>query len=137
MHIEPLIPDFDHVTIRRTGGIMGVDETLHLDSNLAAVVKDRHRGDRTFELDAYSSHELMVALSRLLEVNPGPSSRTGADLFHYDIELSVGGQVKRFRSVDLGADEALHGVMLAARNIGHTDQNPFHTMALHVVPEHA
>lgn len=137
MHIEPIIPDFDHVTIRRTGGILGVDETLHLDRRLGAVVSDRLRGDRVFELDAFASQELMQALTQLLATNPAPSTRRGADLFHYDIELSVAGQVHRFRSVDLGADEALHGVMLAARRIQQGDPAPIHTMTLNVLPEHA
>ena len=38
MHIEPLIPEFRSVTIRKTGGILGVDQTLRLDADLQAAV---------------------------------------------------------------------------------------------------
>lgn len=132
MHIEPTFPDFNYVRIRRTGGILGVDQSLHLDRDLQASVEDRHRGDRTFTLDAWTSQELMAALSRLVERNPPPSTRTGCDLFHYDIELSFGGSTYRFNSVDLGADEALHGVSLAANRLIDRNPAPFHPMQLHV-----
>lgn len=134
MHIEPVIPDFDYVKIRRTGGLVGVDELLHVDRTLAAAVTDRMAGDRRFELDAFTSQELMHALSRLVSVNPRPSSQNGFDMFHYDVELSIGGRVHTFHSVDVGADEALHGVMLAAQRIVREDFNPFHTMSLHMQP---
>lgn len=135
MHIEPVIPDFEYVKIRRTGGILGVDESLQIGPDLAAKVTDRHRGDRSFELDAYSAQELMSALSTLAASNAKSSTRTGCDLFHYDIELKYGGTTYRFNSVDLGADEALHGVTLAANRL--IDQNPkqFHIMDLHVGAE--
>ncbi|MCW2921349.1 MAG: hypothetical protein JWL76_1223 [Thermoleophilia bacterium] len=134
MHIEPIIPDFDFVKIRRSGGFVGVDETLQVDRNFAASVTDRMSGDRTFELDAFTSQELMHALARLAQVKPEPSSHNGFDMFHYDVELSIGGNLQAFHSVDVGADEALHGVMLAANRLVHDDPNPFHTMTLHVQP---
>ncbi len=134
MHIEPLIPDFEYVKIRRTGGIVGVDELLHVDDTLAASVTDRMAGDRRFELDAFTSQELMHALSRLVAVNPAPSDRRGFDMFHYDVELSIGGRVHTFHSVDVGADEVLHGVMLAAQRLVRGDFNPFHTMSMHMQP---
>lgn len=137
MHIDPIIPGFDFVTIRRTGGILGVDEMLQVDRRGGAVVSDRLRGDRLLTLDAYQSQELMSALATLVERAPAPSTRTGADLFHYDVELSIGGVTHRFQSVDLGADEALHGVMLAANGITRTDDHAIHPMTLHVTPEHA
>lgn len=132
MHIEPIIPDFNFVRIRRTGGILGVDQSIHVDRGLSATVEDRFAGTRSFDLDAASSHELMVALSTLVARNPEPSRRTGCDLFHYDIELSYAGRVYTFSSVDLGADEALHGVTLAAGRLIDNEPLPFRTMQLHV-----
>lgn len=134
MHIEPVIPDFDYVKIRRTGGILGVDELLHVDRTLAASVTDRIAGDRLFELDAFTSQELMHALARLVEVKPDPSTRRGCDMFHFDVELSIGGRLQTFHSIDVGADEALHGVMLAANRLIREDPAPFHTMSLHMQP---
>ncbi len=134
MHIEPIIPDFDYVKIRRTGGILGVDETLHVDRHFGASVSDRIAGDRVFELDAYTSQELMHALARLAQVNPAPSRRRGFDMFTYDVELSIGGKLQTFHSVDVGADEALHGVMLAANRLVREDPAPFHPMNLHMEP---
>ena len=134
MHIEPVIPDFEYVKIRRTGGIVGVDELLHVDQTLAASVTDRLGGDRRFELDAFTSQELMHALSRLVAVNPAPSDRRGFDMFHYDVELGIGGRVHTFHSVDVGADEALHGVMLAAQRLVRADPAPLHPMTLHLQP---
>lgn len=132
MYIEPIFPGFNYVRIRRTGGILGVDQSLHIDETLAATVADRFAGDRKFALDATSSQELMAALSTLVNKNPAPSSRTGCDLFHYDIELSYAGQIYTFSSVDLGADEALHGVTLAAGKIMDNNPFPFQPMQLHV-----
>ncbi|MCB0880047.1 MAG: hypothetical protein KDC46_13835 [Thermoleophilia bacterium] len=132
MYIAPVFPEFKYVKIRRTGGILGVDQSLHVGSDLDAKVTDRHRGDRTFELDAFTSQELMKALAELVERNPDPSTRQGCDLFHYDIELAYDGKVYHFDSVDLGADEALHGVMLAANQLIDKDPNPVHIMQLHV-----
>lgn len=134
MHIEPVIPDFDYVTIRRTGGFVGVDERLHVDGSLAASVTDRIAGNRRFDLDAFTSQELMQALAHLVAINPAPSERQGFDMFHYDVELSIGGRVHTFHSVDVGADEALHGVMLAAQRLVREDPAPFHPMELHVQP---
>ncbi|MCW2949381.1 MAG: hypothetical protein JWN41_394 [Thermoleophilia bacterium] len=133
MRIEPTLPQFDYVTIRRTGGIMGVDQTLHVDRELDASVTDRHFGDRAFNLDAYMSQELMAALSTLIARNPTASTRVGCDLFHYDIEVASGGTVHRFSSVDLGADEALHGVMLAANDLMSHQLAPAKSMTLHAV----
>ncbi len=132
MYVEPVFHDLDYVRIRRTGGILGVDQSLHVDASLTASVQDRHRGDRSFQLDAFTSQELMQALATLVARNPAPSSRTGCDLFHYDIELSFGGTVHHFSSVDLGADEALHGVTLAANRLIDRNPNPLHIMRLNV-----
>ena len=135
MHIEPIIPDFEYATIRRTGGILGVDETLHIDRRDTVAVKSRLTGDRVFEVDAFTSQELMHALARLVEVNPGPSTHRGFDMFHYDIELNIGGRVHTFHSVDVGADDALHGVMIAAARLAELDPaNTVHPMELHVTP---
>lgn len=131
MHIEPIIPDFQYVRIHRTGGIMGVNQTLHIDEDYDAVVKDSRTGIRTGTLDAFTSSELMSALARLASERPGPSTARGCDLFEYDIELAVGGNVFRVSSVDLGADEALHGVMLAANRLLDGELNPIHPMSLH------
>lgn len=131
MYIEPALPDFEYVTIRRTGGFVGVDETLHVDRDLAARVADRHHGDRAFELDAFTSQELMTALARLVATNPAPSTSRGFDLFNYNVELSIDGRIHVFHSVDLGADEALHGVMLAANRLVRQDPDPIHPMTLH------
>ncbi len=117
MLIDPVLPDFEFVRIRRSGGLLGVDESLTIDRDLEAKVSDRMRGDRSFALDAHASQELMEALKTLVERNPGASTSHGADLFHYDIELTSGGTSYHFSSVDLGADEALHGVMLAANRL--------------------
>ena len=46
MYIEPALPDFKHVTIRRTGGIVGLDQTLVIDKDLNAQVKCRLEGGR-------------------------------------------------------------------------------------------
>jgi hypothetical protein len=120
MHIEPVIPDFEYVRIRRTGGILGVDESLHIGSDLAAK---------------FTAQELMSALSTLAASNAKSSTRTGCDLFHYDIELKYGGTTYRFNSVDLGADEALHGVTIAANQLIDRDPQQFHIMDLHVGAE--
>ena len=133
MHIEPIIPEFHSVTIRRTGGIMGLSETLHIDQDLHATVRDRMRGDRNVQLDASTSQELMSALAKLVATAPEASSASGYDLFHYDVELAWNGHTYRIRSVDLGADEALHGVMLAAGRLIERDPDPFHVMSLHTV----
>ena len=130
MNVAPVIPEFEYVTIRRTGGLLGVDESLHVGRDLSAAVTDRHRGDRSFSLDAITSQELMHSLASLVDRNPDPSSRRGCDLFHYDIELSYGGRVFHFNSVDLGADEALHGVMLAANRLIDADPAPSSVMRL-------
>jgi hypothetical protein len=132
MYIEPILPDFQYVKIRRTGGILGVDQSLHVDGSLAATVSDRMSGTRRFALDAMGSAQLMHALSQLVARDPQPSTRRGCDLFHYDIELSYGGTIYRFNSVDLGADEALHGVTLAANQLIDHQPKPFQTMQLHV-----
>jgi hypothetical protein len=134
MYIEPPLTGFDYVTIRRTGGILGVNQLLHVDGELRARVEDRHAGTRAFELDAFTSQELLHALATLAERQPAPSPRTGCDLFHYDIELAVDGRVYRFNTVDIGADEALHGVMLAANRLIEHDPLPFHVMSLHTLP---
>jgi len=131
MYIDPVIPDFQYVKIRRSGGIMGVRQELHVDGNLEARVQDSFAGNRAFNLDAYTSSELMNALARLQRDRPGPSTAKGCDFFHYDIELSAGGQVYRISSVDLGADEALHGVMFAANRLIEGDPFPIHPMSLH------
>ena len=131
MHIEPIIPNFDHVTIRRTGGIVGMDQSLHIDRELGARVTDRIAGDRSFALDAWSAQELMVALSKLAARQPASSSAKGYDLFHYDIELAFDGTVYHIDSVDLGADEALHGVMMAANRLMDGEIEPIHIMSLH------
>jgi hypothetical protein len=133
MHIEPVIPEFHSVTIRRSGGIMGLNETLHIDEDLHATVRDRRRGDRSVQLDAYTSQELMTALATLVERAPKASTATGYDLFNYDVELAWNGHTYRISSVDLGADEALHGVMLAAGKLIERDPDPFHVMSLHTL----
>ena len=133
MHIEPVLNDFDYVTIRRTGGIMGANQRLHIDKDLTASIQDRHVGDRVLDLDAFTAHDLMVALSHLIERNPGPSTARGADFFHYDVEIACGGVVHTFHSVDLGADEALQGVMIAANNLLANPQ-PIHAMTMHATP---
>lgn len=138
MHIEPVMPDFEYVKIRRSGGIMGADQSLSIDRDLVAHVRDRRAGERSFNLDAFSAQELMQALAMLAERNPAPSTRKGCDMFHYDVELSVGGVVHRFHSVDIGADEALHGVMFAANRLIERDPDPVHIMSLHTqAPESA
>ncbi len=133
MHIEPLVPDFDYVKIRRTGGLLGVNQSLHVDRDLKARVSDLHAGDRAFDLDAYTSQELMAALATFIARNPGASDGRGWDLFHYDIELSAGGRVYHVNTVELGADEAIHGVMLAANRLIQQDPNPFHPMTMHTM----
>jgi hypothetical protein len=132
MHIDPVLPAFEYVRIRRTGGILGVDQALEVGSNLQANVKCRHRGDRSFELDAVASQELMGALSKLAASGAQKSPRTGADLFHYDVELAFDGKTYRFNSVDLGAHEALVGVMMAANRLIDQDPDPAHIMGMHV-----
>jgi len=132
MHIEPIIPsEFTAITIRRTGGIRGMDQTVRVDRRLIADVRDERAGDRTFALDAWSAQELMTAVSTLVARRPSASSRQGCDLFHYDIAVESGGTVLHFSSVELGADEALHGVMLAANRLIDGSPEPIHTMSLH------
>jgi hypothetical protein len=133
MHIEPVFNDFKGVTIRRTGGIAGLSQTLHIDQDLRATVHDRHAGDRTVQLDAWQAQELMAALGTLVERNPAASTAQGYDLFNYDVELAWNGHTYRINSVDLGADEALHGVMLAAGKLIAKDPEPFHVMSLHTL----
>ena len=133
MHIEPVFQDFKGVTIRRSGGIAGLAQSLHLDEHLLATVQDQHAGDRTVQLDAWQAQELMAALATLVERNPGASTAKGYDLFHYDVELAWNGHTYRISSVDLGADEALHGVMLAAGKLIANDPDPFHVMSLHTL----
>ncbi|MCW2924365.1 MAG: hypothetical protein JWM98_1769 [Thermoleophilia bacterium] len=137
MHIEPVMPHFEYLTVRRTGGILGVDQTLHVDGNLTGRVSDRGLGDRALNLDAFTSQELMTAVSTLIARNPGASTRRGFDLFHYDIEVASDGKVYRFSTVELGADEALHGVMLASDRLIANDPDPFHTMTLHTIAPEA
>lgn len=135
MHIEPVFAEFNHVTIRRTGGIMGMDQTMRLDRSLRAEITDRRRDtNRTMQLDAITSQQLMSALARFAERRPEPSTKRGCDMFHYDIELSWNGTTYRVRSVDLGADEALRGVMLAARRLLDQQQDDYHMMELHAQP---
>jgi hypothetical protein len=132
MHIEPVLPAFEYVRIRRTGGILGVDQALEVGSNLQANVTCRHSGDRSFALDAVASQELMGALSKLATSGATASPRTGADLFNYDVELAFDGTTYHFNSVDLGAHEALVGVMMAANRLIDQDPDPAHIMQMHV-----
>jgi hypothetical protein len=119
MHIEPILPDFQFLRLTRSGGILGVTQTLHVTPDMQAAMTDSHAtwGTRTVQLDAYTAQELMAAMSTLAVTRPGPSTRRGADMFSYDIELGWGGHVYRVHSVDIGADEALHGVMMAASRV--------------------
>jgi hypothetical protein len=137
MYIEPALPAFDYVTIRRSGGFIGLDQALHIDRDLDAHVSDRIAGSsHSFTLDAYTANELMVALARLTQARPEPSHTLGCDMLRYDIELSAGGTVYHISSVDLGADEALHGVMLAANHLLDGEPFPIHPMSpmtLHTV----
>lgn len=133
MHIESIVPGFNYVRIRRSGGVMGVDQTLHINDALEAVVNDRRIGTRTGSLDAYTANEMMTALARLARERPQASTAAGYDLFEYDIELAAGGTVFHISSVDLGADEALHGVMLAANRLLDGELEPIHPMSLHAV----
>jgi hypothetical protein len=130
MHLDPVFPDFRSVTIRRTGGFLGVDQTLRIDRDLAATVTDRDE-HHEFQLDAYSSQELLHALSRLATARPEASRRQGCDLFHYDIELAYNGTVYRISSVELGAEEALAGVMFAANSLIDAPRDPIHAMSMH------
>ena len=135
MYIEPALPDFKHVTIRRTGGIVGLDQTLVIDKDLNAQVKCRLEGERRFQLDAFTSQELMQALATFAEIRPTASNAKGADMFNYDIELTWNGDTYRVHSVDVGADDALHGVMFAAnRLMAKGYEPPMHIMSLHDAP---
>lgn len=135
MYIEPALPEFKHVTIRRTGGIIGMDQTLTIDGDLSAHVKCRMDGERTFQLDAFTSQELMQALAKFAAERPAASNARGADMLNYDIELSWNGNTYRVRSVDVGADDALHGVMFAANHLMASGyEPPMHIMSLHDAP---
>lgn len=132
MHIEPALPDFHGVTIRRSGGIMGMDQTLTIGEDLNAKVICSRTGEHAFALDAFTAQELMQALATFAAERPTASTARGADMFNYDIELSWNGSTYRVRSVDVGADDALHGVMFAAnRLMNERDEQPVHVMQLH------
>ena len=65
------------------------------------------------------------------QARPEASTRQGCDLFHYDIELAYNGTVYRISSVELGAEEALAGVMFAANSLIDAPRDPIHAMSLH------
>lgn len=117
MHIEPAVPDFKYVRIIKSGGFAGVMQSITLDQGLNADVNCGRTGNRKFTLDAHSSQELMNALATTLARKPMASTAQGCDLFEYDIEIAWGTNVYRVHSVDLGADEALLGVMYAANKL--------------------
>lgn len=131
MQIDPIVSDFQYVRIRRSGGIMGVQQTVHVDDDFDAVVQDSFHGTRSGTLDAQAASELMSALARMRAAQPVASRARGCDLFQYDIELAAGGTVYHVSSVDLGADEALHGVMLAANRLLDGQLAPSNPMSLH------
>ena len=135
MIIDSILPAFSKVVIRRSGGFAGLSQTLTVDQSLKARVDCSHSGERAFQLDAHASQELMQALVRVATEQPKSSPAQGADMFTYDIELSWSGKTYRISSVDVGADDALHGVMFAAnRLMAPSYQQPIHVMSLHDVP---
>ncbi|MBC7644988.1 MAG: hypothetical protein H7123_07665 [Thermoleophilia bacterium] len=117
MIIAPNLPDFQYLKVTRSGGIRGVTQTPNVDQHLRAAVTDTFAGARLFTLDAQAAQELMTSLTALASHRSAPSTTRGYDMFHYDIELAWGRNVYVVHSVDVGADEALHGVMMAANNL--------------------
>ncbi|MCW2923930.1 MAG: hypothetical protein JWM98_1334 [Thermoleophilia bacterium] len=135
MLVAPVNASFDRVVIRRTGGIAGIDQTLTVGKDLAATVACRRDGDRSFQLDAAQAQELVHALSRVATERPTGNAAQVRDGLGYDIELTWNGQTYHVHGADVGADDALHGVMFAAnRLMAGEEAAPFHTMEVHDVP---
>lgn len=131
MPVDRIMPDFQSLTVVKSGGIMGSVERLHVDRTLRTTVSTLG-AEHQFDLDACDAENLLHALADTARRQPGASERRGADLFQYDIELCWNGSVYRVRSVDLGADEALHGIMLVANRL--LRQAQAQTLGLRAVP---
>jgi len=132
MIIEPMLPDFQYLMVTRSGGLAGATQTLKVDQHLRAAVTDTLAGARLFTLDARIAQELMASLALMAARHPAASAARGCDLFHYDIELAWGGNVYVVHSVDIGAGEALHGVIMAANNLmAEPESGPVRRMTLH------
>lgn len=110
---------FEGVQIRRTGGYAGMDDEIRVTPNMVATITSRHAGEHTYELDEAAGQELLTALAKLADA---PETERGErrpipDAFQYDIELTWNGKVIHIHDADIGADDALHGVMYAANNL--------------------
>ena len=118
MNVDPVTPsNFRGATIRRTGGFAGLNEEIRIHEDLRATVSCPCHGERTVALDQATAQELLHAFTRVAKERPEPSKAKGCDFMNYDIEMSWNGSTFRVASADVGADDALHGVMYAANRI--------------------
>jgi hypothetical protein len=115
----PDVSHIDYFKVTRRGGIAGVDEQIEvvarggkLHANVRAFLKD----NANFELDSAHADELTLIAQRLIDASGDTRPRSGADMYHYTIEIGWNGTSRRFEIDGLATDEAIHGALeLASR----------------------
>ncbi len=118
MQVEQVtMNDFKSLRITRSGGIGGFHDAVEIDAKMLAKVSRSLGANHEFELDAKTAEDLMHAVVKLAEKQPGAATTPGADMFQYDIELTWNGKTYNVSTVGIGADEALHGVIMIASRL--------------------
>jgi len=81
---------FESVTVHRSGGIRGVDETYSLRKDgVGRIEKKREAETRTVKVDDEVLERLAAVADRLPDVEKAPAFQTGqgADFFSYELTL--------------------------------------------------
>jgi hypothetical protein len=120
--VDPEPSPLEYVRVSRTGGIMGVDEFVHVrrvgeryHTKVQVIAADEH----DYELDSARAAELVSYLAQLIARSPADVLEPGADRYHWIVEVAWAGRVHRYEVRGVPTDDALRGVLQLASELMH------------------